>query len=38
MVKIPFIKFLDTSGGFYGTYFSKRRNPFFCLFERQSLP
>ena len=24
------LKFLDTKGGFYGTYFSsKRRNPFF---------
>ena len=28
---------LDTSGGFYGTYFSKRRNLFLCLLKRQSL-
>ena len=26
-----------TSGGFYGTYFSKRRNLFLCLLKRQSL-
>ena len=32
----PSLKSLDTSGGFYGTYFPKGRNLFLCLLKRQS--
>ena len=35
--RYPSLKSLDTSGGFCGTYFSKRRNLFLCLLKRQSL-
>ena len=35
--RYPSLKSLHTSGGFYGTYFSKRRNLFLCLLKRQSL-